>query len=362
MALGNDLVGSGDPYDPRNYPDPNLVGPPRELMGQQPQQMQQVQQGPPAPVPVGSPEHAANKSKWQQFLGQMDDPNFRQAVMQTGLQLMKSPQRGQSGWDVASNALSTGVSTLQGLREHDRQIALQTADRAKAESQRQTTNALEARKVGTGEQNAAIYGQQVAGQVGAEKATASRGERQLTEAQRSNMSEEQIKRYEAETKRLHEKNLAAGTGGKTPADIQKINMLAAQYISQGMDDVAAHAKAVEDLSLAAKAKTPGEHARLLYQTKIQAYANSIEGMKHPIDANKAATLMDESIHEAMQFQQLDKSGRGAGIPTTATTGPIQRTNPDTVKNIEAAKVRKLPPDQIRSAIAAGGEDPTLYGY
>jgi hypothetical protein len=49
-----------------------------------------------------------------------DDPNFRMALMTTGLNLLRTPERGQSSFDVFADATTTGVGTLDQLRTRDR--------------------------------------------------------------------------------------------------------------------------------------------------------------------------------------------------------------------------------------------------
>src|SRR5690242_11466577 len=80
------------------------------------------------------------KSGWKQWLSQLNDPNTRAAIMQTGLGMMRSPSYGQNGWDVASQALGAGVSTLERLRERDRTLALAADERAKRDAQQQVEN------------------------------------------------------------------------------------------------------------------------------------------------------------------------------------------------------------------------------
>ena len=93
-------------------------------------------------MPMAVPDAPAdplieNKGKWQVFMEKMKDPNFKQAALQTGMGMMRSPGIGQNNFDVAGSALQGGLNTLTSLREADRMRGIQEEDRRVAAEQRQ---------------------------------------------------------------------------------------------------------------------------------------------------------------------------------------------------------------------------------
>lgn len=68
----------------------------------------------------GAPVPQEQLGLWQKFQQKLqNDPNFRMALLQTGLGFLKSPQIGESGFDVFANASQQGISTLHQLRQGD---------------------------------------------------------------------------------------------------------------------------------------------------------------------------------------------------------------------------------------------------
>jgi len=74
---------------------------------------------PQAPAP-GVPSPQAQPGLWRKFQQKLvTDPNFRMALLTTGLNLLKTPPFGQSGFDQFANASLAGVGTLDQLRQRD---------------------------------------------------------------------------------------------------------------------------------------------------------------------------------------------------------------------------------------------------
>lgn len=88
------------------------------------------------PVPTPGPASTADPEQrniWQKFMQRLDqDPNLRMALLSTGLNLLKDPNPGSSGFDQFANSALTGVQTLDTLRQREsgQQIQARQEDRA----------------------------------------------------------------------------------------------------------------------------------------------------------------------------------------------------------------------------------------
>ncbi len=82
---------------------------------------------------------------WQKFQQRLsDDPNLRMALLTTGLNMLRTPQPGQSGFDVFANAAGTGVNTLDQLRQRDRAQEIEDKELTReADIDERRTTALE---------------------------------------------------------------------------------------------------------------------------------------------------------------------------------------------------------------------------
>ena len=88
---------------------------------------------PQVPVPGTPPMSAEQPGLWGRFQERLkQDPNLRLALLTTGLNLLKSPQPGQGGFDVFSNAALTGVGTLDQLRQREAMQAAQGREEERA--------------------------------------------------------------------------------------------------------------------------------------------------------------------------------------------------------------------------------------
>lgn len=76
-----------------------------------------------------NPEQVGLWGKFQNRLQQ--DPNLRMALLTTGLNLLRTPQPGQTGFDVFSDAALTGVNTLDQLRQRQRSQTIEEDERAR---------------------------------------------------------------------------------------------------------------------------------------------------------------------------------------------------------------------------------------
>lgn len=320
--------------------------------------------------PAGNVEQ--NKGLWRNFLAQFSDPNFRAAMGATGRGLMQSPQVGQSGWDVASMALGTGVDTLRALREQDRLKKLQEEDRKIKESQRVIENTRSNRQVGVSERNAEIYGRAVDQQGDASLRSDANTDAALAETTRHNKASEAIDAARAAADQTRASFYS--TGGKDPADVTKIKLLARDYMAnKGMDETTAFAQATRDIELNSKTKDAGGLVQSMYETRVKAYMNSIEGLKTPPTKEMLAQMLNDSINDAIRVKKVADAEKGMVTPPIQqrpgeAVGTIDRTGgggeqkPATLAKIEAAKARGINPGAIREAIIAAGENPANYGY
>ncbi len=344
MALGDILAGSAAPVNPTM----GMTAPPQA---------------------AGDVEK--NKGLWRNFLNQFKDPNFRQALGATGRGLMQTPGYGQNGWDVASTALDRGVATLQALREQDRVRALQEQDRKTREEQRRIENRQKDRTLDTADKNAAIYEQATANQNEASLRSDANTDAQLAEVTRHNKATEANDAIRANADRTRASFYSSG--GKDPADVTKIKLLAAEYMSPayGMDETSAMARATREVELNSKTKDPAGLTQELYKQKVMAYTQSFEGMRNPMTKDMSDKFLNEAITDAMRIAKISDASKGkVSAPTPQfpgqATGVVDRNptvkNPQTEAQIAAAVARGLPKEKIRSAIQSKGEDPSLYGY
>lgn len=92
---------------------------------------------PQVPAAGVAPTDPSQVGLWQKFQRRMqDDPNLRMAMLTTGLNLLRSPQAGQNNFDVFANATTTGVGTLDQLRQRD--ISNERLDRKEGLDERRT--------------------------------------------------------------------------------------------------------------------------------------------------------------------------------------------------------------------------------
>ena len=93
---------------------------------------------PQVPAAGVAPTDPSQVGLWQKFQQRMkDDPNLRMAMLTTGLNLLRSPQAGQNNFDVFADATTTGVGTLDQLRQRD--LSNERLDRKEGLDERRTT-------------------------------------------------------------------------------------------------------------------------------------------------------------------------------------------------------------------------------
>lgn len=336
--------------------------------------------GPPAtqpavlPQPQVQPQPEPEMSYGRRLLSNLQDPNFRQAMFQTGTALMKTPGYGQGRWDVAGNALSTGANTLYTLREQQRQ-------QAEAAKQREFDNRL---KTGEAERQGRTAGAYVEA-TGAQTAEAKQRTEQAKDtfdynkgrrdtvaelADALSGAETDLRRGQANKANAEAGYLRAGKPGgrggggvRTPQDIQKIEMMSLKYQADGLSKIDADDKAVRTLELQNSAKTPGEMARALYADRLRAWSDDINNLGKPLDPAIMRSMLQDSIDIALELNKLDVASQGSvpGAQTSLPGGGIL-LDPTVQRKIEALKAKNTPPQAIREGLIGSGVDPKLYGY
>jgi len=274
------------------------------------------------PMPQLDPnEMEQRKSLWKQYLS---DPNLRQAMLQTGIGLLRSPKMGEGTGDIAANALSAGASTLYGLREADRirnmeaaKVSRETA--ATSVSERQRQEQIDTGKKQAGTQATAVRQSGDQAQKAAEQAA-----RALDEAIRHNKSEEESARLRANAEKTRADAYAGAGGrpGQTPGDIQKVNILAEKFVMEGMDEVSAKARAVREIENS-KGKTKADTARDLLKA---AYDNPFN-FKKLETAEGRQQLLEDALTTAEQIHKTDvlPGGDPMAQPVTPTLPDATRT-------------------------------------
>jgi len=323
------------------------------------------------PAPA-QPNLEENKNLWRKFLAQTQDPNFRQALLATGTGLMRSTQPGQSGWDVAANALQGGVQRLTGLREAERARNQATVERDRQAGVQKQQLQLQGQQVDISQRNATTQKKNIEQQGAASQQAAQHAQDALDEAIRHNKSAEEIDRLRAKADQTRA-NAYAGTGpgGKQlPADIQKINALAAQFEAEGADPVAARARAVMLLETQARTKSPGDQARQFFSARMTAWQSDLNNLGKSMTPEMQRQMLNESIDDATRLAKLDEAGKAGPVAPTDRGGPIDRTtpapqgkrDPAIEGKITTARSKGASPEAIKAALKKDGVDPALYGY
>lgn len=322
-------------------------------------------------LPPGELEQ--RKSLWKNLLSQWQDPNVKQAVLATGIGLMRSARYGENVGDVAANALTSGVNTLQSLRERDRQRALEAQDRAIREDQRAKENTRGDRQVATGERNAATQEKSVTGNLELGQKAGARSDKALEETIRSNKAQEEIGRTKAGAEATRAGAYATGRQGKTAAEIQKIDRLKAYYKQQdpSLSDEQADKMAI-DYVTTSQNKTQSQIAADLYKNELTTWAQNFDNIGKTPSVADLREMKRRSMETAAEFFKQENSTikrpDAPGVPTMG--GPPQAApgaapmppSPLTQRNIEIWKKANATPGQIRDLIIKRGEDPKIYGY
>lgn len=366
--------------------------------------------GQPPPAAMGPPQNPAveqNKGLWRGFFDRLKtDPNFRTAVMQTGAGLMRTPQMGQSGFDVAGQALMNGATTLDILRQRDRMQTIEEQERTRKAGLEERGVTAEERQVGAQERTAAATesraatdAQATADRAKEAQAQAQHAVRALDEAIRHNKATEQVDRLRAEADRKKSEAYLAGRAGRDPKDVVFMNALSEKYQASGIDEVTADAMAVEYLKETKAGKAPADRIRAALDTRIKAYNGSMAALDTPLDNNMMKQWMNEEIAREKELESVVNPSAGAavgpqaggggstqtpfsapgpagrpssadflaqpvtpgGAPPAGSVLPQAQLDPKIVAWIHQQTRAGTPPEQIRQTLIQYGKNPADYG-
>lgn len=291
---------------------PGDVGPPL------PTAMQPGNIGPqPTAAAAGPAEYEQNKGLWRGFLDKMrTDPNFKQAVQVTAMGMMRSPQMGQNGFDVASQALTTGVTTLDMLRQRDRTQAIEDEERARKAGLEERGAQVAERGASSQERNAATAEQEVKQRAEDSMSRWRQAQNELEEAIRHNKASEEIDRLRANADSLRASAYMSYRKDRPAAEVVKLNALSAKYQQDGIDPITADAMATERL-LAGKSKAPGDRVRAAVDARIKAYSGSLESFDKPLSNEMIQQWLQEELEREKYFQSLETPGAQQGAPRAA---------------------------------------------
>jgi len=274
--------------------------------------------------------------------------------MQFGIGLMRSPQMGQNGWDVAANALQTGVGTVQALRERDRKMKQEDEDRdlnrKNIENQIETrTSAANTAKEGTSNDYLRIINQDSQA-----KATHELNIRELDEKIRANKANEANDRIRANAAKDN-----AGGAGSTSADIQKINNLTAEKVANGMDPVKAKAEATREVMSTGKTSPANMYTQAMQQ-EIELWQNSFDNLGKVPDPKTLGEMQARAKQRVMDALKMNEGPK----PVTAKGDSNIYPTPEARINaqINQAKAKGATPEMIKKALMEEGVDPKAYGY
>lgn len=334
------------------------------------------------------------KSGWRAYLQQLNNPNTRAALMQTGLGMMRSPGYGQNGWDTAANALQGGVQTLERLRERDRVLAQEAQDRAIKENQRTVENKRGERQVAATERNAATNERSTEASITQGANANNRAGFQLEESIRHNQANEANDRIRAEAEK--EKSGKYNTSsGRTPAEIEKLNRLKKYYMDkEGLDELTADKKALDYLATA-KGKSPRQLVIDRFRDKVKAWQDNQYDPSATLTPQQAKQMQDEAVAEVKMAEEAGRDitdtrgiivrpteiaptpGSPAAVQDPAMTGlnPDEQAwaqrpavpdtgmrDPMTERMINIWIKGGGSPQQINELLKKRGVDPKVYGY
>lgn len=372
MDIGQLLAGfpTAQPGIPLDKALPPGAQPLQQPVGQPPP-LAPPQAPAPGQMSTGGPIEAL-KGAWRGFFQKMDtDPNFKMAVLQTGLGMLKSPQVGQNGFDVAANALGTGVATLQGLRDKQKQEAIQAEDRS-------FTREMETKKVQNQTAGVEIQQEMLGETKRGNKVEEAQRDKQLNtayqqylETVRSNKAQEAIEmakaRYESEWRKIYGQ-------GTVPADIQKVEILAAEYrrANPNLSEVEARAQALKEVQTTGKEPPFAKNFTTIFSSQMQAWMMNPENIgKEPspeqvqgmIARARAAAQAAESGNTSMATPPPATAPNPQGVPAPAAP-PTPGGGPQDAQVrvwVNRQKAAGVNPQIMRDVLIGKGLNPADYG-
>ena len=325
---------------------------------------------PPArrPIPIDDPVlQEENKGLWRGFFTRIkEDPNFRQAVMQTGLAMMQSPKMGENAFDQVSKGLGTGAATLDMLRQRDLTQGIEASERTRKAD-------LEERGAKVSEKNVDIYGRSTTQQGEAAAETARREAEKLAFEKGQYPTEAAFKEREvASGEKMAEAALRRANrdfSGSQTGMVELTDILAQDYIAKGDDRVSAYAKAAREVMTTGKSSPYGDLMRYVQSRVEDDFLNGVEStperrMQHVREALSIYNIVSPK-------PQPGPTGPPApAVPPTPAgeSGPTQRRPANLAKHpgierwISRQVAGGVSPEVIHAALLEKGVNPAAYGY
>jgi hypothetical protein len=295
--------------------------------------------------PQAMPKIEENKSLWKSMFDKVrNDPNIQQALMATGLGMMRSPQVGQSGWDVGANAVAGGMSTLQQNRQL--QVQNQLAQRKLGLEETEVGSKVEKNKadIETGRITADTYAATGAQQVesGRKKDAREDTATQLAVGLEPRKVAADEKKAEADLIRANAYTDASKIGrGSTGQNVALVNQRAAalRKLNPGLSEEEATLQAQNDVLFTAKGGgNIASIATQLFKTNLEAWQNSFDNLGKAPTPQDLDRLKTDAMTQAKEFGKLN----GQGTPVSATSGKIQRGAPASAPGGDPAIGSEMP--------------------
>lgn len=349
-------------------------------------------QGAPPPAPPGATPPIAppgtggnpapqdvevNKGLWRGFLDKLrNDPDFRQSVLVATTGLMRSPKPGENGLDVASQALQSGIGTLQSLRDARQ-------GRADKQKQQEFENSIAGRQVGVQEQNANTNATGTAAQVAQgdrrvatdELRAGLEGRRTAADEKRADadMIRAQADRLRAETFNTNGGSLNQGQN----VALVKMRAQALRAQNPALTEDQAALQAQNELLLS-KGKTPGQIAADLYSNSVKTWSERVENIGKPLPPELNNQFAAEARERAVDFYKLGQPtqptqgqppAQQPGVPPTAPPAAAAPPSPQAAPSPATAVPPAAPQastgnqgqDMLNSMLAEGRNAPLVAG-
>lgn len=308
-------------------------------------------------VPTPSvPTDPSQVSLWQNFQNRLkQDPNLRMALLTTGLNMMKSQQPGQTGFDTFTNAALTGIGTYDQLKQRD--------NAARIEEEKLD---LSRRNVANTERRTENQEEQFEQSFGLSKSEAER--RKSNDARRAEEFNSQYnlakEKFEEQKRQFNESLTAQGTaaGSMTGAErmlAADIEMLQTLHPDIYTRDAEGEAKAREILRMK-KTSDPNAQARIIsglmdtfsesnFSRKKDEQLSNERILEEAIETYK---LISQDLTSPEDSDTLD--GAFLSHPSTGEKGIIRKIGEDQyVVEYKAGATAALSAEQVKAIQKSG---------
>jgi len=262
-----------------------------------------------------------NRGLWQGFMHKLKtDPNFKTAVLMSGLGMMRSRGMGENALDVVGESLQSGVQTLDMLRQRDRSSRIEDEERARKSGLEERGVKVEERGAAVGERGVATAEERTKLEAGDIKSRWEQANSELQEAIRHNKATEVIDALRAKADNIRAQSYSNYRQNMPGFQVKAMDAISLELRQRGYDEVTADALAAQRVQETGKTQAPGDRVRALVEERATQYGKSIEALEKPVTAELYRQWMQEAI-------QLDRDlERIAGPTTAAPPPPGQPTN------------------------------------